>query len=645
MRIAVCIKQVPVVSALQFDAATKTLKREGVRTEVSSFDVRALLKAIELRQMHGGEVVAVTMGPPQAREALAECLALGADRAIHLCDRAFAGADTLATARALAAALRREPFDLILCGRNSVDAETGQVGPELAELLDLPLVTVARTLALDPAARTLSAERETDEGVDVVSAPLPALVSAAEDLAPERFTTRAEREAAQARPIATLSAADVGGDASRFGAAGSPTWVLGLEAVEEQRRREVIEAETPAAAVATLVERLLAHGLFGEWTVERRTPPPAPVPANVQRAGARDVLVVAETIDMRPSTGSGRTEEGAASSVRPELVEGRSSSSLRPVTLELLHKAVELADTLGGAVSVLIAGGDAAHHVDTLAAHGAGRVLLAEHDGFTAGAESFAALLAEVIGTHRPGVVLLPATVFGRDVAPRVAARLGLGLTGECIDLHVDAAGRVLQHKPAFGGSVVALIASRTQPEMATVRPGMLRAGARQPQRRAEVVRLTMLPAADRVRVTARQANAATAAELEEATAVVGFGKGVGGPQNLPVVQALAAVLDGALCTTRDVTDAGWLPKQYQVGITGRAIAPQLYVAVAVRGAFEHLVGVRRAGLIVAINKSAKAPIFKSADYGLVGDYAELVPLLTERLRAVRAARRATGGV
>src|SRR5262249_60639595 len=109
MRIAVCIKQVPVVSALQFDAETRTLKREGVRTEVSSFDVRALLKAIALRDVHGGEVVAVTMGPPQAREALAECLALGADRAAHLCDRAFAGADTLATAQTLAAPLGRAP--------------------------------------------------------------------------------------------------------------------------------------------------------------------------------------------------------------------------------------------------------------------------------------------------------------------------------------------------------------------------------------------------------------------------------------------------------------------------------------------------------------------------------------------------------
>jgi electron transfer flavoprotein alpha subunit len=622
MKIAVCIKQVPVVSALQFDPATKTLRREGVRSEVSSFDVRALLKALELREAHGGEVVAVTMGPPAAREALAECLALGADRAVHLCDRAFAGADTLATARALAAALRREVFDLILCGRNSVDAETGQVGPELAELLDLPQVTAARTLAVDLAARALTAERETDEGLDTVTAPLPALVSAAEDIAAERFTTKAEREAAQAKPIATVTAADLGGDATRFGAAGSPTWVLGLQAVEDERRREVIEVENPDAAVEMLVARLLDHGLFGAWATGRSTPLAAPAPLIVQREGARDVLVVAE-------------EVGGALECGGKLPH----SKLRPVTLELLHKAIELAGALGGSVSVLVAGAGAAQHVDILAAHGARRVLLAEDDRHTAGVESFAALLSDIIAADRPGVVLLPATVCGRDVAPRVAARLGLGLTGECIDLTVDADGRVLQHKPAFGGSVVALIASRTRPEMATVRPGMLSAGAPHSARRAELAQVTAAPAPDRVRVTGRLANAVTSAAIEEASVVVGFGKGIGGPDNLPVIQALADVLDGAVCTTRDVTDAGWLPKQYQVGITGRVIAPQLYVAVGVRGAFEHLVGVRRAGLIVAINRSAKAPIFKSADYGLVGDYAVLVPRLTARLRAVKAAR------
>jgi len=203
MRIVVCVKYVPVLSALRFDAATRRLVREGVPGEASSFDVRALGAATALRAAHGGEVVALTMGPPPAREALVHCLALGADRAVHLLDPLLAGSDTLATARALAAAIRREAPDLVLLGRASVDAETGQVGPEVAELLDLPQVTAARRLDVDPGTRRFTAERETDDGFETLEGPLPAVVTAAEDLAEERFPKKAEREAAAAKPIAT----------------------------------------------------------------------------------------------------------------------------------------------------------------------------------------------------------------------------------------------------------------------------------------------------------------------------------------------------------------------------------------------------------------------------------------------------------
>src|SRR5207247_1790169 len=187
------------------------------------------------RRPHGGEVVALTMGPPGARDGLVECLALGADRALHLLDPLLAGSDTLATARALAAVLLREAPDLVLFGRASTDAETGQVGPEVAEMLDLPQVTGARRLELDPAARTFVAERETDEGFETVTGPLAAVVTAAEDLAEERFPTKAERQAAAAKSIATLGAAEVGLASDDVGAKGSPTWVAGIEQVPSTR--------------------------------------------------------------------------------------------------------------------------------------------------------------------------------------------------------------------------------------------------------------------------------------------------------------------------------------------------------------------------------------------------------------------------
>jgi electron transfer flavoprotein alpha subunit len=230
--------------------------------------------------------------------------------------------------------------------------------------------------------------------------------------------------------------------------------------------------------------------------------------------------------------------------------------------------------------------------------------------------------------------VLLGSTARGRDLAPRVAARLGLGLTGDAVDLDVDQEGRVRQLKPAFGGTIVAPILSRTRPEMATVRPGMLHPARPDHGRKPVIERIEMGDLASRVQVVGEHELGGDPAEaLETATLVLGVGKGIGGPTALPQIQQLAARLGAAIAATREVTDAGWLPRQHQVGLTGRAIAPRLYVALAVSGSMEHMVGLRRVGTIVAINKSPKAPIWKAADLGIVADVVPLLPHLESALR------------
>jgi len=610
MKTLVLIKQVPVVSAMKLDPETKTLKREGVPSEVSSFDIRALLKAIELRNSLGGEVVALTMGPPQAKAALEHCLALGADRAVHLADRAFAGSDTLATARALALALKREGYDLILCGRHSTDAETGQVGPEVAEFLGIPQVTAARTLTVT--GQTLTVERETDSGFEMVECPLPALLSATEDLAPERFPNKADREKAKEKPIQTVTASDLSSDLSQFGAAGSPTWVESVQTVEVTREKKILEGDLPAQ-VNTLVQILLERGLFGKWVGEEEQSDDGQRTRTL--TGGKAVWVVAETL----------------------------GNALRPVTLELLGKAIELAAKYGGEVGALLMGSGVDQHVATLAIHGADVVYLAEDQRLAPySTDIYTPLLARAIQDHRPGAVLLGSTASGRDLAPRVAARLGLGLTGDCVDLDVNAQGQLLQYKPAFGGNIIAPILSRTTPEMATVRPGMLKKASANPARQARIEMLCLDDAVtSRVKVLSQTgADAGRAAALDSAEIAIGVGKGIGGPTNLPVIEQLATVLGGApLAATRDIADLAWLPRQHQVGLTGRAIAPKLYFAIGIRGAFEHTVGLRRAGIIVAINKNPKAPIFQNADLGIVGDYAEVVPLLTKALETAKAGR------
>ncbi|HXG22309.1 MAG TPA: FAD-binding protein [Methylomirabilota bacterium] len=606
MKIVVLVKQVPVVSAMKLDPETKTLKREGVPLEVSSFDIRALLKAVELRAAHGGEVIALTMGPPQAKAALEHCLALGADRGVHLVDRAFAGADTLATARALALALKKEGYDLILCGRYSTDAETGQVGPEVAELLDIPQVTAASKLKVNE--RTVTVERETDAGVETVESALPVLVSATEDLAPEKFPSKADKEKAKEKPIQEVTASDLSSDLAQFGAAGSPTWVESVQTVDVAREKRILEGDI-AAQVETLVQILLDRGLFGQWkgAAADHEPP-------VRKAsGGKAVWVVAETL----------------------------GDALVPVTLELLGKANELAAKYGGDVGVVLPGWGVDQHVATLAIHGADVVYLAQDRRLEHySTDVYTALLTTAIQERKPGVVLFGSTTIGRDLAPRVAARLGLGLTGDCIDLDVNDAGQLLQYKPAFGGNVVAPILSRTSPEMATVRPGMLKKARPNPARQARIEMLRLDDAiASRVKLVAQtNTEAGKAAALDSAEIAIGVGKGIGGAANLPVIEELAEALGGApIAATRDIVDMGWLPRQHQVGLTGRAIAPKLYFAIGIRGAFEHTVGIRRAGVIVAINKNQKALIFQNADIGIVGDYAEVTPLLTKKLQEAKA--------
>lgn len=593
MRVLVCIKWVPITAKLHFDAATRRVVRDGVPGEVSAFDLRALGWAVDLVATAGGEVVVATMGPPDAEQGLRECLALGAHRGVHLRDARLAGSDTLATARALAAVARREAPDLVLAGRSSVDAETGQVGPELAELLGWPQATQVRRLAVDVDDASFTAERETDDGFETVTGPLPAVVTAAEDLAAERFPSKADREAATAKPLEVLGLDDVGVEPAAVGVAGSPTWVEAPEEVRVERRAEVVSGESPEAAVAALRERLIALGAFED----RRS-------RGVPLAG-------------------GRVPDGAPIWVVVET----GPRGMRQVTRELLAKADGLRERLGGPVEAVVIG-DAVDPA-ALAATGADRILLAGAAGLVPyTTDAHAAVLADAIRARSPRLVLLGATARGRDLAPRVAARLGLGLTGDAIDADVDAAGRVRQLKPAFGGTIVAPILSKTRPDVVTVRPGMLPIAEPDPTRPVEVVDLPASPVPGRVRVVrATPLDDDVAEALDAASVVIGVGAGVGA-DGVRRVSAIAADLGVPLAATRDVTDAGWLPRQHQVGITGRSIAPRLYVALGIRGAMEHTVGIRRAGVVVAINTSARAPIHRHADLSVVMDVAEVLPRL-----------------
>jgi electron transfer flavoprotein alpha subunit len=314
------------------------------------------------------------------------------------------------------------------------------------------------------------------------------------------------------------------------------------------------------------------------------------------------------------------------------------SQGLAHVTLEMLGKVRELTQfTKSEVVAVLISSSpDAA--VEELATQGADRVLTMDNSqlGPVFG-RAVGASLAEVVSKENPYAVLFAATADGRDLASRLAARLGLGLTGDAMDLEIDAEGRLVQLKPALGGNVVAPILSKTLPNLVTIRPGLLTPAVSEPGATATVEQIAAVPSDGpdlRLLKEVFQEDQ-EGLLLANAAVVVGIGMGVGGLENVAKVQEMARSVGASIAITRDVVHEGWLPQQLQVGISGRTIAPTVYISVGVRGAFNHTVGLQKAGVIISINQNRRAVMFRSSDFGIVGTWEEFLPPLIEELRPI----------
>ena len=606
MKIAVCAKYVPVVSRIRFDYEQKTIIREGVPSEVNSFDMLGIVRAAELKSEGVDEVVAVSMGPPHARDGLLQCLAMGADRGVLISDRALAGSDTLATARALALALAREEADLIICGRNSSDSETGQVGPEVAELMSLPHVSQVSKLDYRPESNTILVRRDTDEGHQVLECQLPALVCVTEGVAEEQFPTRDGMAEAQTKPLDEVSCADLTTDLSQFGVEGSPTWVDDIRLVEPSRLGVIVEEEDPEAAARQVAELLAAR--LAELDAETGDAPASgPFPRHPDNR-ERSIWVVAET----------------------------TRSGLRRVTLEMLGKARELTTVTNSEVVAVLIGPPDDGLANELMSGGADRVVVMDNTGKgPVWGRAVVQALCYALQSASPYAALFAATADGRDLAARVAAALGLGLTGDAIDLEIDDHGRLVQLKPALGGNVVAPILSKTLPNLVTLRAGLLE--PIDPETGiapvVEQVDVPVFQGRDSQLLEENIQEDMGSIELTQAQVVMGVGMGIGGPESLPEIRELAASIGATLATTRDVVHAGWLPHQVQVGISGRTIGPKVYIAVGIRGAFNHTVGIQKAGIIVAVNRMRRHTIFRAADFGIVGDWQTFLPPLIEALK------------
>jgi electron transfer flavoprotein alpha subunit len=310
---------------------------------------------------------------------------------------------------------------------------------------------------------------------------------------------------------------------------------------------------------------------------------------------------------------------------------------LRRASLEVVSEARRLAGPLGATVATVVVGPGGETLAGELTAQGADRVLVFDDPALAAYAtESYGRALAQAIADTRPQVVLVPFTAMGKDLAPRVAARLKAPCLADLVEIEISEAG-VRARRPVYSGKAYArLRVTGEGPVVATLRPNVFPAGSADTTRSAEAAPFAPALPPARIRVVRLEKPAEQERDVAEAPIVVSGGRGLKGPENFSLVRDLAAALGGAVGASRAVVDDGWIPHAHQVGQTGKVVSPSLYVACGISGAVQHLAGMSTSKVIVAINKDPEAPIFKIADYGIVGDVFEVLPKLTEEIRKLK---------
>jgi len=700
----VLVKQVPDVTQITdnaFDPKTGNLMRGRLSTVINELDAQALAFADRMRQTSGdqtGKVVALTMGPPMAEEVLRYALARRADLAVLLTDKDLGGADTYATANPLAHAVRRIARELfagsddyyLVCGMQSVDGDTAQVPAQVAQELQVPCVAYATDVAWRDGRFEFT--RIISGGSQLVAPRrTPAVITVAKYEYP-LFTTVPAARRARALPVLTWGAQDI--QATAIGVQGSKTRVIRVFPPPKTSRkcRRVADIKTLARLI---VESYSNPGVLEVGRREtpgrryllprRRTDPFDRGYEGLERdaqtftalTGALRQLGVKTRAEINGQTKAAlRRRTGWDDQELDELLAGlgaaepkyggevwvvgeQDGDALHASTLELIGKARGLADSLEAAVGVLLAGAVVERLAPDLIAAGADKVYLLEHPllaEFEPGL--FRRAVAEGIEEYWPQIVLFGATPQGRVLAPMVSYRLHCGLTADCTGLEVRDHSRkaeialLHQTRPALGGNVMATICTKdSRSQMATARPGVMKRLPPDAARRGRIIRHDVrLSDADRTLDILRTDKARGGVNLD-AEVIVSGGRGLQTRENYQrllegLCTSISTRLDAPVerGASRGAVEQGFADRARQVGQTGTAVAPRVYLALGISGAIQHMIGVQNSQTIIAVNRDANAPVFHQCDYYLVGNVEDVVPGLIQELGAADAPGAASAG-
>ena len=618
----VLVKQVPDVSNIPeeaWDREKGTLRRGLLDSVLNPLDLHALTLADLLtRGDPEARTVFLSMGPPQARDVLVDCLSRVPGEAILLTDSAFAGADTGATAYSLACAIRRIEKELfggdrnyaIVTGMQSVDGDTAQVPPQIAEELGIDHIAYAKGLETEPEILVRRIGAEGIEDVRPLRWPVLITVTACTDPLYRSFErTRDARSAV----IHEWNAASVAADPTRIGLKGSWTQVYRLFSPSEDRPKTCEYIKNPAELIGKIAARYQQAAPGAEVEAE-----------DGYELGDREPTYHGEMWVFAEGEGDG----------------------VRLVSLELLGKLRQLAKSLGERVGAVLPCDAAGDRPAQLIAAGADVVYVIEHPLLgTFDPLVHKKAIADLVKERKPQVMLFGASPLGRELAPRVAYSCRSGLTADCTRLEigdfskgaVNLVGILKQTRPALGGNVMATIMTKDSPtQMATVRPGVFKVSPPDPDRAGEIVTVTADIDSDDVGLAATPVESfASKVSIRDAEIIVAGGHGFRSRADFdtylqPLADGLGRLLGASpkVAASRMAVEDGYTTHDYQVGQTGQTVQPRLYVAIGISGAVQHITGMQGSEIVVAINKDPKARIFNYADYGVVGDIETVVPEL-----------------
>jgi len=638
LKVISLMKQVPVPSEMRMgaDGLMDRTKAKSIINVDCSF---ALEQALQIKnRVRDAELIVLAMGPASFEQSLRKAVAMGFDRAVLLSDRRLGGSDTYATGLCLAAALNKlgfgrdsqEPF-IVFAGRQTSDGDTAHVPSQVAENLGIPQATFVEKVELS--GDHLIVRRIIEGGHQRLRLPIPCVVAIAPTATPPRRPSLGGAMRAKKVVIERLDLQQIGVSVDQVGLDGSPTLVAKVVNVERHRPPVALAAgDTPARLVADLcakMDRPTTFAMTPPAVLSQEAPDEEAGPDQGRRYpkvdfrnGARGILTWVEMHGMSPA---------------------------RP-SIEILAPARRLADQLEARVVAVMIGCGIREAVPAIIARGADEVILVDDPRLSEyRLLPFARIIAQVIEQRRPEIALFAATTSGRELAPRIATRVHTGVTADCTSLEVgefvyrrkkQILYPVLEAiRPTYGESKLATIVGFTCPQVATARPGTFRALAPDPSREGVVTelapRLDPLDFAAEVLETVREEGGGQA--LFSADIIVAGGRPCGELDGLQLVRDLTEALrrqglKAEWGATRQAVDNGFAPYARQIGQTGKTVRPRVYVAAAVSGAIQHVMGIAESNKIVAVNKDAHAGIFRTADYGIVGDYVDVFPELIKKV-------------